>query len=83
MHDSQFRQVLDHFNYSWAGFRKVRKGVKKRLARHMLAVNCHAIDTYITAIENNDDVRQKFEHCMTVSISRFFRDRGLWDVLAI
>ena len=81
MHDSQFRQLLDRFNYSWTGFRRVRKGVKKRLARHMHAVNCHAIETYIAAIENYEDVRQGFERCMTVSISRFYRDRNLWDTL--
>jgi chemotaxis methyl-accepting protein methylase len=81
MHDSQFRQLLDHFNYSWAGFRKVRKGVKKRLARHMQTVNCRGVNAYITAIEKNDTIRQNFKYCMTVSISRFFRDRELWEIL--
>jgi len=81
MHDSQFHQLLDHFDYSWSGFRKVRKGIKKRLARHMQAVNCYNVDAYIAAIEKSDDVRQDFKHRMTVSISRFFRDRSLWDFL--
>jgi len=35
MNDEQFRQLLDYFQYSWAGYRKVRKGVKKRISRHM------------------------------------------------
>ncbi len=81
MHDGHFRQILDHFGYSWAGFRRVRKGVKKRLARHMQTVNCHGVNAYIAAIEKNDIVRQDFRYCMTVSIGRFFRDRGLWEVL--
>ncbi|RLC02860.1 MAG: hypothetical protein DRH90_12795 [Deltaproteobacteria bacterium] len=35
MEDTQFRQILNRFGFSWAGYRKVRKGVKKHLARHM------------------------------------------------
>jgi chemotaxis protein methyltransferase CheR len=35
MDDSQFRRVLDFFGLSWKGYRRVRKGVKKRLARYM------------------------------------------------
>ena len=35
MKDTQFHQLLDRFGFSWAGYRRVRKGVKKRLARHM------------------------------------------------
>jgi hypothetical protein len=34
MEDQQFRQLLDRFGFSWAGFCKVRNGVKKRLVRH-------------------------------------------------
>ncbi len=81
MQDSQFRQLLDHFNYSWAGFRKVRKGAKKRLTRHMQAVGCNGVEAYIAAITDNADTRLVFKHCMTVSISRFFRDRDLWEIL--
>jgi len=29
MDDLQFRQLLDYFCYSWDGYRRVRKGVKK------------------------------------------------------
>ena len=81
MHDTQFRQLLDHFGYSWSGYRRVRKGVKKRLVRHMHAIGYPNVDAYIAAIKGDADLRHKFELCMTVSISRFFRDRGLWEIL--
>ena len=81
MQDPQFRQLLNHFGFSWAGFRRVRKGVKKRLARHMLEMGCKNIDEYIEIIEKDREVHIQFERLMTVSISRFFRDRKLWEIM--
>jgi chemotaxis protein methyltransferase CheR len=81
MNDAQFRQILDRFEYSWAGYRRVRKGVKKRLARHIQEIRCRNIKDYIEAIEENPETRLNFECLMTVSISRFFRDRGLWNII--
>ena len=33
--DTEFRSLLEHLSRPWAGYRKVRKGVKKRVRRHM------------------------------------------------
>jgi len=79
MEDSQFNRLLDRFGYSRAGFRKVRKGVQKRLARHMQETGCRSIGDYIEVMERDQGVRLQFERLMTVSISRFFRDQGLWE----
>lgn len=81
MEDPQFRQILDRFGFSWTGFRRVRKGVKKRLAHHMQDTGCRTIEDYIETIEMDRNVRVPFERLMTVSISRFFRDRGIWENL--
>ena len=78
MDDRQFRQLLDYFQYSWAGYRKVRKGVKKRISRHMQQLRCPNIESYLDLIERNDEKRRECEQRMTVSISRFLRDRKLW-----
>ncbi len=78
MNDDHFRQLLDYFHYSWAGYRKVRKGVKKRISRHMQELNCPNIQTYLDLLRRNDSARQECERRLTVSISRFFRDRKLW-----
>jgi chemotaxis methyl-accepting protein methylase len=81
MDDQQFRQLLVWFNFSWTGYRKVRKGVKKRISRHMLELNCPNIEAYLAMLHQNDEVRQECEKRMTVSISRFFRDQKLWQDL--
>jgi chemotaxis protein methyltransferase CheR len=81
MDDQQFYQLLEYFSFSRAGYRKVRKGVKKRIRRHMEQVNCRHLQEYILTLENNEELRLEFQRLMTVSISRFFRDRGLWQTL--
>ncbi|MGD9046290.1 MAG: CheR family methyltransferase [Desulfobacterales bacterium] len=81
MHEDQFRQLLDWFDYSWTGYRKVRKGVKKRISRHMQELNCPEISVYLNLLQTSGAARQESERRMTVSISRFFRDYKLWQDL--
>lgn len=78
MNDTQFKLLLDYFQYSWAGYRKVRKGVKKRISRHMQELKCPKVEDYLDLIRQNDQERRECERRLTVSISRFFRDRKLW-----
>jgi chemotaxis protein methyltransferase CheR len=81
MDDLQFRQLLDYFCYSWDGYRRVRKGVKKRISRHMQQLGCRSVDEYFRILERDEGVRQQCECLMTVSVSRFFRDRLLWKII--
>jgi chemotaxis protein methyltransferase CheR len=81
MDDSQFKTLLDWWNFSWAGYRKVRKGVKKRISRHMQALACADMESYLTMLAKHVEVRAECEKRMTVSISRFFRDKKLWQDL--
>ena len=81
MDDLQFRQLIDLFGFSWAGFRNVRKGVKKRLVSHMLELDHQTISDYIGAIEGDREILRQFQRHMTVSISRFFRDKRLWEIM--
>ena len=81
MDDDQFRQLLDRFGLSWRGYRRVRKGVKKRIRRHMKALGCPDFEAYLLAMDNDEAVRAECEALLTVSISRFFRDRALWETL--
>jgi chemotaxis methyl-accepting protein methylase len=79
--DNEFRTLLDHLNRPWAGYRKVRKGVKKRLRRHMQALGCATVDGYIARLARDQNARAACEACLRVTISRFFRDRQLWQRL--
>ncbi len=81
MNDDQFRKLLEYLDYSWRGYRKVRKGVKKRVRRHMHQVHCRDISAYLEVLDREPVRRQECELLMTVSISRFFRDPRLWVML--
>ena len=81
MDDNQFSMLLEYLDYSWPGYRKVRKGVKKRIRRHMQQVYCRDISAYLKVLDRQPARRQECELLMTVSISRFFRDRRLWELL--
>jgi chemotaxis protein methyltransferase CheR len=81
MDDHQFIQLLDFFNRSWKGYRKVRKGVKKRITRHMQAAGCRQLKAYLHLLEEDKTARKTCELLLTVSISRFFRDRRVWEML--
>ena len=82
MNDNQFRQLLERLGLSWEGYRKVRKGVKKRICRHMHQLGCQTVEAYLLVLGRDSGVRYHCERLMTVSISRFFRDPGLWRTLA-
>jgi len=81
MDDHQFRQLLDFFNLSWKGYRKVRKGVKRRIARHMQTLGCRRIERYLQYLAADERVKNTCVELLTVSISRFYRDRRVWSVL--
>ncbi len=79
MDDRKFRELLERFGYCWQGYRKVRKGVKKRIVRHMHRLGMTQLDDYMQAVRTDPEVRSQFNLLITVSISRFFRDKRLWD----
>ncbi len=81
MDDDQFRRLLDHLDRPWKGFRKVRKGVQKRIARHMESLGCRTLEEYLFRLHRSPSAREACERRMAVSISRFLRDRRLWEVL--
>lgn len=81
MDDEQFRKLLAYLDLSFPGYRKVRKGVKKRIGRHMQSFGCRNVTEYSALLDSNPDVRGQCDLLMKVSISHFFRDRLLWQML--
>ena len=79
--DDEFRTLLSHYDRPWSGYRKVRKGVKKRLRRHMTELGCTNIDAYIQALKDRPELEAVCEQSLQVTISRFWRDRRLWEFL--
>jgi len=81
MRDEEFKAVLDHFHLSWRGYRRVRKGVKRRVARHMSDLACSSVGGYLDLLAGDPRRAREAEKAPSVSVSRFFRDRDLWETL--
>lgn len=82
MDDHQFQRLLTHFGYSREGYWRVRRGVKKRLRRHMQALGCQRLACYMEAIEAAPRRRSECLRRLSVPISRFMRDGEFWETLA-
>lgn len=81
LNDNEFRIILKHFNRPWSGYRKVRKGVKKRIRRHMRVNGVSDVYEYLELLSRDQGTRKGCEECLCVTISRFFRDSHLWSYL--
>jgi chemotaxis methyl-accepting protein methylase len=47
----------------------------------MKALGCQDFEVYLAALDDDQALRAECEVLMSVSISRFFRDRGFWETL--
>jgi chemotaxis methyl-accepting protein methylase len=81
MRESEFVALLDRFALSPDGYRKVRKGVQKRIVRHMQELGCPSMKAYLELLETDGDAEGEARRLMDVSISLFFRDGPLWRIL--
>ncbi len=82
MNDHQFHRLLAHFGFSPEGYRRVRKGVKKRVRRHMQSLSCQHLACYLAVLETSPRERSECLRRMSVPISRILRDRAFWEILA-
>jgi chemotaxis protein methyltransferase CheR len=65
----------------WAGFRKVRGQVCKRLKRRIGALGLDGFAAYQARLEADPREWRAFDECCHITISRFFRDRGVFETL--
>lgn len=81
MDDTAFKRILDCMALSWTGYRRVRKAVKRRLHRRMMEIGAATVEDYLQIIRQDPVERETAGILLTVSISRFFRDRRMWEAL--
>jgi chemotaxis protein methyltransferase CheR len=75
----QFLQwALPRLGMRWAGFRKVRRQVCKRLRRRLTELGVTDLATYRAHLERHPDEWAALEQLTHITISRFHRDRGVF-----
>jgi chemotaxis protein methyltransferase CheR len=73
--------ALPHIELRWPGFRKVRRQVCKRLTRRMHDLGLDDFAAYRARLEADPTEWRVFDEFCHITISRFFRDRGIFEVL--
>jgi chemotaxis protein methyltransferase CheR len=71
--------ALPRLELRWFGFRKVRRQVCKRLTRRMRALGVDNFTAYRERLEADPMEWRIFDECCHIPISRFFRDRGIFE----
>jgi chemotaxis protein methyltransferase CheR len=74
--------VMPRLGLRWAGFRRVRGQVVKRLRRRLAALGLPDAAAYRDRLEVDPTEWQVVRGLCAVTISRFYRDRAVWDALA-
>jgi chemotaxis protein methyltransferase CheR len=73
--------ALPQLDLHWPGFRKVRHQVCKRVRRRINALGLNGFESYRQRLETDPREWQVLDECCHVTMSRFFRDRGMFDRL--
>jgi chemotaxis protein methyltransferase CheR len=74
--------ALPRLEMRWAGFRKVRHQVCKRLKRRIATLGLEGFAGYRERLEADPREWQAVDACCRITISRFFRDRHVFEALA-
>ncbi len=73
--------ALPKLGYRWRGFRKPRNQVLKRIHQRITELNLNGYEDYKTYLAHYPEEWKELDALLYVTISRFFRDRMLWDEL--
>ena len=73
--------ALPQLRFRWRGFRNVRKQVIKRVRRRMGELNLTDLEAYRAHLAATPDEWIVLDRCCRISISRFRRDRAVFDLL--
>jgi chemotaxis protein methyltransferase CheR len=74
--------ALPQLRMRWPGYRKVRRQVCKRVDRRIQELGLTGVETYRSWLDENDDEWRHLDACCRITISRFYRDRAVFDALA-
>ncbi len=73
--------ALPRLGMRWPGFRRVRGQVCKRLRRRMAELGLRDLADYRALLETHPEEWTRLDGLCRISISRFYRDQGVWRTL--
>ena len=73
--------ALSRLNLRWAGYRKVRGQICKRIRRRMVQLGLPDVAAYRARLEADPAEWEVLSGLCVVTIARFYRDGSVWDTL--
>ncbi len=73
--------ALPRLGLRWAGFRRVRGQVCKRLRRRLAALSLKDLSDYRALLAADAAQWRQLDSLCRVSVSHFYRDQGVWNYL--
>ncbi len=73
--------ALPRLEMRWPGFRRVRGQVCKRLGRRLAELGLKNLADYRALLEMHPEEWRRMDGLCRISISRFYRDQGVWRTL--
>ena len=77
------RWALPNLDMRWAGFRKVRGQVCKRIKRRMSDLEIEGFAAYRDRLEADSEEWRVLDECCHITISRFYRDKSVFEALRV
>lgn len=86
MHDQEciefLRWALPRLGLRWRGFRKVRRQVCRRIQDRIRALGLSGVTSYRALLAWQTEEWRHLSGCCVITISRFYRDQGVYQGLA-
>ncbi|HOK46649.1 MAG TPA: CheR family methyltransferase [Bryobacteraceae bacterium] len=73
--------AMPQMGLRWAGFRKVRGQVRKRVARRIAELSLTGLEEYRDWLKTHPEEWSVLDAACRISITRFYRDRAIWQFL--
>ncbi len=77
--DEFLKEVAPLFGLRWRPFR--RRGVQRKIERRLAEVGFSCFDEYLLRVKKDPEEQSRLSEILTVTISRFYRDRKVFDLL--
>ena len=74
--------ALPQLRMRWDGFRKVRRQVRKRLARRLRELGLADTEAYRDYLRRHAEEWHYLDTLCRITISRFYRDKGVYAALS-
>jgi len=75
------QSALPRLRLRWPGFRRVRNQVCKRINRRISELGSPDLPSYKRLLDDNPEEWEILDSLCRITISRFYRDRGVFDIL--